>query len=121
MFWKKFRSFFVSVGKGIRTAGAFCFKYRKIFLSVPVLVCAVYLLQYNLGHLPARVGLLLNSQGGFSWMVSRKAAVWFPFGISMLCLGMMWLSKKTFYPWLVSMVTMFLPVMICFINTFRLI
>ena len=51
-------------------------------------------------------------------MVPRMVAVFGPMAITALCLLMMFLSKKTLYPWVISIFSLVLPVLLLFINQY---
>ena len=93
-------------------------KFRKVFLAVPVGVMAVMLAIRNMAKLPVIVGLDLQADGEFSIQILREIAVLGPRAITALCLLLMFISKRTLTPWLVSVFTLALPILILFINTF---
>lgn len=103
----------------IKRIGEFIFKFRKIFMSLPVLGASVYLAVQNGRHLPERVGLILTKTGDFSLQVSKSVAIWGPLGITALCLLLMSISKKTLYPWLIACFTLIIPPLIWFLNQFQ--
>ena len=93
-------------------------KFRKVFLAVPVGVMAVMLAIRNMAKLPVIVGLDLQADGEFSIQIIREIAVLGPMAITALCLLLMFISKRTLTPWLVSVFSLALPILILFINTF---
>ena len=93
-------------------------KFRKVFLAVPVGVMAVILAIRNMAKLPVIVGLDLQADGEFSIQIIREIAVLGPMAITALCLLLMFISKRTLTPWLVSVFSLALPILILFINTF---
>lgn len=119
------RAFFAPVGRVL--AGTFnvlmaiwsyIVKLRKIFLSVPVALAALWLAKTNLERLPAQVGLDLQTDGSFALMISREWACWIPFLITLFCIVLMCCSKRVLTPWVVSVVTLILPVFVWFTNIF---
>jgi hypothetical protein len=93
-------------------------RFRKLFLCVPVAVFAIILAIRNLFSLPALVGLALAANGDFSFEMIREIAVFGPLVVTGLCLLLVFLSKRTLTPWLVSVFSLVLPIWILFINTF---
>lgn len=94
--------------------------FRKIFLSVPVAGAAVILALVNLFRLPPMVGFDLQANGDFSFRLIRELAVLGPLAITALCLLMVFISKRTLTPWLVSVLSLILPLVILLTNTFSL-
>lgn len=107
-----------------RTAGttgkvfAFFYRMRKVFLAVPLLAAAIYLAARNNSQLPAQVGFLLQDTGTFARMYPRALAVWVPFGVTATCIGMMFLSRKCLYPWLVGVLSLLIPILLLAVNQF---
>lgn len=93
-------------------------KFKKLFLCVPVAVFAIILAIRNLFSLPALVGLALSANGDFAFEMLREIAVLGPMVVTGLCLLLVFLSKRTLTPWLVSVFSLVLPIWILFINTF---
>lgn len=93
-------------------------KFKKLFLAAPVAVMALILALMNLFKLPALVGLGLQGNGEFSFEIIREVAVIGPLAITAICLLLMFASKRTLTPWMVSVLSLLLPLMILFTNTF---
>lgn len=100
------------VGYVVSEIGGWVFRQRKILLAIPVLVAAIWLGIQNIRLLPAQVGINLLSTGEFAFMVSRGVAVVCPVGITAICLVLMVCSRKTLYPWLVSVFSLTLPLLL---------
>ena len=98
--------------------GSWIFRLRKIILAVPVVYLAVSLAVNNLSQLPEEVGLNLQATGEFAMTVSRSAAVMGPIGVTAACLLLMFCSRKTLYPWVISLFSLVLPVLILFMNNY---
>ena len=64
------------------------------------------------------VGLDLQITGDFDLQVVRELAVLGPVALTALCLLLMFVSRRTLTPWLVSVFTLLLPVLILFTNIF---
>ena len=93
-------------------------KFKKLFLAAPVATMALVMAIINLIKLPALVGLNLQGNGEFSFEIIRELAVVAPLAITALCLLLMFASKRTLTPWLVSLFSLLLPIMILLTNTF---
>ena len=93
-------------------------KFKKLFLAAPVATMALVMAIINLIKLPALVGLGLQGNGEFSFEIIRELAVIAPLAITAICLLLMFASKRTLTPWMVSLFSLLLPVMILLTNTF---
>ena len=107
-----------TAGENFRSAWKWIYKLRSIVLAIPVVVIAVYLAVQNMALLPGEVGILLQTNGEVSVSVAKLVAVMGPLAVTAVCLLMMFLSKKVIYPWLVSLFSLALPILLLFINTF---
>ena len=93
-------------------------KFRKIFLAAPVVWAAVQLAFQNLERLPDTVGLDVQLDGTYAIQISRELACWGPVVLTIFCLLMMFCSRRILTPWLVSVMTLILPIFIWIINVF---
>ena len=91
---------------------------RKILLSIPVLWLMLYFARLNWNVLPELVGLNLQTTGEYAQYISKELAVYGPMGVTGGCLAMMFLSRKTVYPWMICMFSMLLPLLILITNIF---
>lgn len=114
----KLRPGMQATGRVFSVIGMWIFRLRKVLLSIPVLVAAIYLAVQNMKLLPEQVGINLLSTGDFAQTISRSAAVIGPLGLTALCLLLMVISRKTIYPWLISIFTLVLPVLIRLTNVY---
>lgn len=124
--WKRFLQkegtqkvigFFKKVGFVLKLTAKWIYKLRSLVFSIPVLVCAGALAIRNARLLPERVGINILANGDYQWMISRDAAVWIPFSVTAVCLLLMLCSKKMLYPWLISLFSLVLPLVIWLTNT----
>lgn len=92
------------------------FRLRKVFMAAPVVYLAIQIANANMERLPEAVGLNLQSTGEFAVMVTRDYAVYGPMGITAFCLMLMFFSRKTLFPWVVSIFTLVLPYLIYLTN-----
>ena len=95
------------------------FKLRKVFMALPVVYLAIRIAAANLQRLPEAVGINMQSNGEFALMVTRNYAVYGPLGITGFCLLLMFFSRKTVYPWVISIFTLILPLLILVTNMFQ--
>ena len=102
----------------VRILALACYRLRSVFLAIPVVFVALRLAAYNSEHLPLLVGLNLQSTGEFAKTISRQTAVTFPMFLTGGCLGLMFLSKKTLYPWLISIFSLVVPVLLLVTNMY---
>lgn len=94
------------------------FRLRSILLAIPVGYCALKLAERNMEALPEAVGLNLLANGEYQWMVTRNVAVVGPLAVTAVCLLMMFCTRKTLYPWLISVFSLVLPLLIWVTNVF---
>lgn len=109
---------FRSIWKYIRIIWAYIYRLRTVFLSVPVGIAAVVLALQNLSRLPGSVGIWLLENGEFFLMVPKALAVVAPIAVTAFCILLVLLSKKVLYPWLISVFTLVLPMLIYYTNAF---
>lgn len=98
--------------------GLWAWRLRKIVISVPVVWGSVYLARLNTTMLPEMVGIGLQNSGEYFRYVSRQAAIVGPLAVTAVCLLLMFCSRKTLYPWLISMFSLVLPLLLLLTNMF---
>lgn len=101
----------------VKEIGRWIYKLRAVLMSIPVLGAAIYLAVKNSRELPAEVGLNLLATGEFELMIGRNVAVIAPLVVTGFCLLMMFCSRKPLYPWLISIFTLVLPIVLLLTNT----
>lgn len=102
----------------LKLTAKWAYQLRSFVLSIPVVVCAGALAIRNARLLPEYVGINIMADGSYRWLVSRGVAVIAPLSITLLCVVMMLCSKKMTYPWLISVFSLVLPLVIWFTNMF---
>ena len=95
-----------------------CKRLRKLVLAAPVVFLALKIAIQNTNRLPDMVGLWLLQDGTYAHMVTREYAVFIPLCLTGVCLGLMAISRKTVYPWLISIFTLALPYLIYLTNIY---
>lgn len=93
-------------------------KFRKIFLAAPVVWAAVQLAFQNMERLPESVGLNLQVDGTYAIQITRELAVWGPVVVTIFCLLLMLCSRRILTPWLVSVMTLLIPIFLWITNVF---
>lgn len=116
--WAKVSHVFDIIEEVITVIVRCIFKLRKIFMAIPVVYLAVQIASQNMERLPEAVGLNIQSTGEFAVMVTREYAVYGPLGLTAFCLLLMFCSRKTLYPWIISIFTLVLPYLIYFTNLY---
>ena len=117
-FFRKMGDVFGRVFDVLLRGWNYMLRFRKIFLAAPVGALAVILALRNMIQLPVIVGLDLQANGEFSIQIIREMAVLGPMAITALCLLFLFASKRTLTPWLVSVFSLTLPILILVTNTF---
>jgi len=114
----QFKTFCGNAWQVMKLTGRWLYKLRSLVLSIPVAVLAVTLALRNLWALPMNVGINLMENGAYSFYVNKLIAVLVPLGITALCLLFMYISRKILYPWLVSVFSLALPLVLWITNVF---
>lgn len=116
--WAKVSCVFEAIGRVIGVICSWAFKLRKIAMAIPVVLAALKLAFDNLARLPETVGLNIQSTGEYAISVTRNYAVWGPFGVTIFCLLLMFCSRKATYPWIISIFSLALPILIWLTNIY---
>jgi len=107
-----------NIGQVLTLTTKWAYKLRSVLLAIPVAVLAVALALRNMQQLPTQVGINILATGEFQWMISREMAAIAPLAVTGVCILLMFCSKKVLYPWLISLFTLVLPLVIWFTNVF---
>ena len=114
----KVKAVVAKINKVINFIGVWLFRLRKPVMAAPVVYYALQLANYNREHLPEQVGINLQSTGEFAQMISRDMAVMGPLALTIVCLLLMFCSRKAMYSWAISIFTLALPLLILFTNVY---
>ena len=98
--------------------GLWVYRLRVILLAIPVIIWALQLARINFELLPDLVGIGLLASGEFMYLVAKEVAVYVPLAVTALCLLMAALSRKTLYPWIISIFSLALPLVVLLTNVF---
>lgn len=95
--------------------GSFFYRFRKLFMAIPVIALSIYLAKYSAGVLPETVGIFIESNGQYAMTISKNLAVYGPMGVTGVCLALMLCSRRALYPWIISLFSLVLPflMMVC--------
>ena len=115
---EKVGNFFRKTGDGATKVWNFIVKFKQFILAIPVAAGAIILALRNMSALPKKVGFGLQLDGTFDFMVGRGIAVLGPIAVTALCLLLMFCSKRVLTPWLVSLFSLVLPILIWIINCY---
>ena len=94
------------------------YQLRNILLALPVVGVAIIQAIINIAKLPNQVGLDMMASGEFQFFVGKGIAVLGPLALTCLCLLLMFWSKKVLYPWLISVFSLALPIVLWLTNVF---
>lgn len=121
---RKIGSVFAAIGRGIALLGRYIFKLRAIFMAIPVAVIAVIQAMINMERLPdtieyAMIGIDFKATqtlfGPFVMhvdQISQEAAVMGPLMLTAACLLFTIFSKRTLFPWIISIFTLLIPTLL---------
>ncbi len=115
---EKAGNFFRKTGEGTTKLWDFAVKFKQFLLAIPVVLGAVILAIRNMSVLPKQVGFGLQLDGTFDFVVSRGIAVLGPIAVTALCLLLMFCSKRVLTPWLVSVFSLALPLLLWIMNCY---
>ena len=105
------------VEKNGGTAGGFfqaVYRLRGILLSVPVAAAAIIMAIYSSRILPDQVGIFMQANGQFQFILSRPVAILAPLAITLVCLTITMCCRRVIYPWLVSLFSLVIPPLLWF-------
>lgn len=100
------------VGQVLKLTGIWVYRLRSVMLAIPVAIAAVILALRNMSTLPAQVDLSLLTYVDYSMMINREIVVLIPLVVTALCLLLMFCSRKILYPWLISLFSLTLPLVV---------
>lgn len=106
------------IGRVLASIGKWIYRLRGFFMAIPVALAALYLASRNMSRLPEEVGINLLANGQYEYLISRGLAVMAPLVVTGVCLVMMFLSRRTIFPWVISIFSLVLPLLIYITNVF---
>ena len=105
-----------AIGRGVKLTCIWIYKLRRFIMAIPVIYFALKLAISNAARLPEVVGLNIQASGEFARMVSRNTAVMGPLAMTGFCLLLVFCSRKPLLPWMISIFTLIIPVLIWMTN-----
>lgn len=117
-FRTKTAEIFGKIAYVLRVIWKWVYNLRSVLLSIPVAIVAIKLAMQNADRLPEAVGIYLLSSGEYQWLVARNIAVMGPLAVTAACLFLMFCSRRVVYPWLISIFSLVLPLLIYITNVF---
>ena len=117
-FFEKTKSVCDKFGSVIGSICSWIYKLRKLIMAAPVVYLAIRIAIANSNRLPEAVGMNLQSSGEFAMMVTRNYAVFGPLLVTGFCLLLMFCSRKTLFPWIISIFSLVLPYLIYLTNLY---
>lgn len=107
-----------AIWKVIYQIGNWIYHLRGVFMAVPVGIAAVWLAIDNTAKLPEQVGINLLANGQYQYVIDRSVAVLGPLAVTAVCLLFMFCSRRMTYPWLISIFSLVLPILLWVTNVF---
>jgi hypothetical protein len=116
--WEKTKAVFRKIGRVFQIIGKVLFHLRKIFLAVPVVWAAFKVYAYGQANLPEAVGVWLLENGDYQFTLARESALMSCMAVTAACLVLMFCSRRTILPWIVSIFTLVLPFLLIITNMY---
>ena len=116
--WEKTKVVFRKIGRVFNIIGKVLFHLRKIFLAVPVVWAAFRMYAYAMEHLPENVGVWLLENGEYQYNLARESALMSCMAVTAAGLVLMFCSRRTIYPWIISIFTLVIPVLLIVTNMY---
>lgn len=91
---------------------------KGFLISLPVLGVAIWQAFDSASKLPESVGINLLATGEYAMMIPRSTAVLVPLLVTIGCVLLTCFSKRVLFPWLISVFTLVLPVLIWVTNIY---
>lgn len=104
--------------RSLRTVWRWIYRLRSVVLAIPVLIAAIVLAIHNMANLPEIIALNMQANGEYTQAIARGVAVMGPLALTLVCLFLMFCSKRVLYPWLISLFSLVLPLVFLFTSAF---
>lgn len=116
--WKYVCQVFEGIGHVFMLIADYVVRLHKIIMAVPVALAAIWIARYSQQNLPESVGINLQPNGEYAQYISQDLAVIGPLLVTLGCLVLMFCSRRTVYPWIISIFSLALPLLILLTNVF---
>ena len=107
-----------SVWGALKMFANYIIQFRGVLISLPVLAVSIVQAMQNSARLPEQVGINLQVTGEYAKTVSRPTAVLIPLLVTIGCIILTCCSKRTLFPWLISIFSLVLPILIWLTNIY---
>lgn len=123
LYWERTKDIFGAIGRVLGIIGKVFYHLRKVFMAVPVVVAALYLARMCRDTLTGMFRFhILDVVASFEQSemiirqveISRQVAIFGPLVVTGGCLLLMFLSRRTVFPWLISVFSLVIPAFILF-------
>lgn len=99
------------------------FKLRSLFMAIPVVFASIVLAIYNSTHLPEKIVVYFPATAAEKVLVKmteldRGTAITIPLLITGACIALMCCSRRTVYPWIISIFSLVLPLFFLFVGMY---
>lgn len=99
------------------------FKLRSLFMAIPVVFASIIIAIHNSTHLPEKIAVYFPTVFANDMVVKmteldRGTAVSIPLLITGACLALMCCSRRTIYPWIISIFSLVLPLFFLFVGMY---
>ena len=116
--WEKTKEVYAKVRRVLCIVGKVLFHLRKLFLAIPVVWAAFKMFDYGKENLPEEVGVLLQESGEYLYTLDQRTALMSCMAVTGACLVLMFCSRRTIYPWIISIFTLILPIFLVLTNLY---
>ena len=128
--WEVIKKVFSVIGNVFRIIWKFIYGVRGILVSVPGVFAAFYVASWAREHLPEAVEVThvlidREAEGAIfglfvmtTELMARDLVIVSSLALTAVCLICTIFSKRTLYPWLISVFTLCLPIVMYYLNTY---
>ena len=128
--WDKTKAVFRGIGRVFSVIWKYIYMLRGVIMAAPVAAAAAVLASQCRSKLPEQVAIALpgidpdsaDSVFGFlvyqTQYITRDVAVMAPLILTVACLLLMLCSKRAFYPWIISIFTLSVPLFLLLTNVY---
>ena len=98
----------------LRAAAKVVYKFRSLFMAIPVVACSINLALVSAAKLPSKLVLSLPALEQRELVLKlvemdKTTAIFVPVLITAVCLLLMFCSRRQLFPWLISIFSLILP------------
>lgn len=102
-------------GEKLRAAGKMIYKFRSLFMAIPVVICSINLALVSAAKLPSKLMLSVPALEQRELVLKlvemdKSTAIIVPVLVTAVCLLLMFCSRRQVFPWLISIFSLILPV-----------